>query len=108
MKKKLRITERIRIAPTASERRRTRKWLMEVALVNCWYCLTETEDALDVLGSEISAKVAAEMLNECRKLRWQFMVLFVDRQTPYCMLIVVLTNRSRRVVVSVRIQAKRY
>lgn len=58
MKEKLRITERIRMAPTASERRRTREWLMDAALVNS-----------DVLEGAISAKVAAEMLNECRKLR---------------------------------------
>jgi hypothetical protein len=108
MKEKLRITERIRMAPTASERRRTRKWSMEAALVNCRFCFTEAEDASEVLEGEISAKVAAEMLNECRKLRWQFMVLFVDRQMPDCMLIVVLTNRSRSVVVNVRIRAKRY
>ena len=35
MKKKLRMTERMRRAPTAAERRRTRELSIEVVLVNC-------------------------------------------------------------------------
>ena len=91
MKRKQRITESISSAPTASARRRTREWLIEVVLANCSSAAEDASDS-DVLEGEISAKVAAETLNECRNLGWQSIVLFVDRQTPDYILIAVWTK----------------
>ena len=91
MKRKPRITESISRAPTASARRRIREWLIEVALVNCSSAAEDASDS-DVLEGEISAKVAAETLNERRNLGWQSIVLFVDRQTPDYILIAVWTK----------------
>ena len=52
----------------------------------------------------MSAKVIAEMLNAFGKLRWQFMVAFVNRQTPDYVLVVGWVNCSECLIVSVRMR----